>query len=100
MFHRLAAIGAVRIRNRGRNGLIVGIGRDDPAGQVFDEEPVVRLTAVGLGVEMRVDDGRAELLGEIPGLLDQVSTGQIASAAASLDPNAGAILTIVPGANR
>ncbi len=44
--------------------------------------------------------GRAELLGEIPGLLDQVSTGHIASAAASLDPSAGAILTIVPGANR
>lgn len=44
--------------------------------------------------------GRAELLSEIPGLLQQISTKQIAAAAATLDPAACAILTIVPGADQ
>ena len=44
--------------------------------------------------------GRAELLSELPGLLDRIGTEQIAAAAASLDPAACAILTIVPGAGR
>jgi zinc protease len=41
--------------------------------------------------------GRAELLSEMPGILAEVTAEQIASAARSLDPNACAILTIVPG---
>ena len=41
--------------------------------------------------------GRAELLSEIPGIMAQVSTQEIASAAKSLDPASGAVLTIVPG---
>ena len=44
--------------------------------------------------------GRAELLSEIPSLLEQVGTDQIAAAARTLDPHACAILTIVPGASR
>ncbi len=44
--------------------------------------------------------GRAELLSELPGLLENVTGDQIAAAAATLDPNTGAILTIVPGANQ
>lgn len=42
--------------------------------------------------------GRAELLSELPALLDQVSTADIAAAAATLTPDIGAILTVVPGA--
>jgi predicted Zn-dependent peptidase len=44
--------------------------------------------------------GRAELLSELPVLLDAVTADQIAAAAATLDPNACAILTIVPGADQ
>ncbi|MDQ2737896.1 MAG: insulinase family protein [Actinomycetota bacterium] len=44
--------------------------------------------------------GRAELLGEIPRLLSQVSAIEIAAAATSLDPARRAILTIVPGAKK
>lgn len=44
--------------------------------------------------------GRAELLSEIPQLLDQVTAEQIAAAAGTLDPAAAAILTIVPGAHQ
>ncbi len=44
--------------------------------------------------------GRAELLSEIPWLLDQVGTKHIAAAAKALDPATCAILTIVPGANQ
>jgi zinc protease len=42
--------------------------------------------------------GRAELLGELPALLEQVTTADIAAAAATLTPDIGAILTVVPGA--
>ena len=44
--------------------------------------------------------GRAELLSELPVLLDAVTADQIAAAAATFDPNACAILTIVPGADQ
>ncbi len=44
--------------------------------------------------------GRAELLSEIPGLLDNVGTAEIAAAAAALDPERCAVLTIVPGAQQ
>ncbi|WP_407938034.1 M16 family metallopeptidase [Nakamurella panacisegetis] len=42
--------------------------------------------------------GRAELLGEIPGIMAQISVEEIASAAKSLDPAVGAVLTITPAA--
>jgi zinc protease len=44
--------------------------------------------------------GRAELLSEMPALLAMVTGDQIAAAAAALDPNRCAILTIVPGAEQ
>ena len=44
--------------------------------------------------------GRAELLGEIPQLLEQITPEHIAAAARSLDPARCAILTIVPGAEQ
>nr|WP_255498102.1 pitrilysin family protein [Nakamurella sp. PAMC28650] len=44
--------------------------------------------------------GRAELLGEMPGILANVTTEQIAVAAKALDPERCAILTIVPGAGQ
>ena len=44
--------------------------------------------------------GRAELLSEIPALLDTLGTAEIAAAAATLTPDTGAVLTIVAGGQR
>ena len=41
--------------------------------------------------------GRAELLGELAGIADDIGADEIAAAAASLDPNRCAVLRVVPG---
>ncbi len=40
--------------------------------------------------------GRAELLGELPGIAGGIGAGEIAAAAAALDPNRCAVLRVVP----
>jgi zinc protease len=64
--------------------------------QLFrDVDPVLGRTLALAGFEQQ--HGRAELLRELPGMLADVTEGDIRGAAAALRPDSRAVLELVPG---
>ena len=73
------------------------VHRDHAAGKVLDEQAVVRLALLRLGVEVRVDDGDAQLLADQPQRRAAVAAVDASPAALRKEQDGAQLPAIVRG---